>query len=268
MNTSDAAESQDQDRRDDRPRLGFARDARAPDARRARRRAAQLLARRLPRTRPSRLRGSAPPRAPPAGASRSWPTCPGPRCASAASIPSRSSSVPGDAFTLTTDDVVGDAQRVSMSFERLPRVVKPGDLLYLNDGLVQLEVERVAGDDVHCKVVGRRRAALAQGPEPAGHRPRHRRLHRPRPRLPRVRARARRRRREPVVRGDGGGRRGRARRGPGGRPAAVPDREDRARRRAAITSTRSSRRPTASWSRAATSAWRCRSRRSRSSRSN
>jgi pyruvate kinase len=59
---------------------------------------------------------------------------------------------PGDAFTLTTREIVGDAQRVSMSFERLPRVVKPGDLLYLNDGLVQLQVERVAGDDVHCKV--------------------------------------------------------------------------------------------------------------------
>jgi len=59
---------------------------------------------------------------------------------------------PGDSFTLTTRDVAGDAQRVSMSFERLPRVVKPGDLLFLNDGLVQLQVERVAGDDVHCKV--------------------------------------------------------------------------------------------------------------------
>lgn len=59
---------------------------------------------------------------------------------------------PGDAFTLTTREIVGDARRVSMSFEHLPRVVKPGDLLYLNDGLVQLQVERVAGDDVHCRV--------------------------------------------------------------------------------------------------------------------
>jgi len=59
---------------------------------------------------------------------------------------------PGDSFTLTTRDVVGDARRVSINFERLPRVVKPGDLLFLNDGLVQLQVERVAGDDVHCKV--------------------------------------------------------------------------------------------------------------------
>jgi pyruvate kinase len=60
--------------------------------------------------------------------------------------------VPGESFTLTSDDIVGDARRVSMSFEPLPRVVKPGDRLFLNDGLIQLLVERVAGNDVECKV--------------------------------------------------------------------------------------------------------------------
>jgi pyruvate kinase len=59
---------------------------------------------------------------------------------------------PGESFTLTSEDVVGNAQRVSMSFQRLPRVVKPGDRLFLNDGLVQLVVERVAGTEVHCNV--------------------------------------------------------------------------------------------------------------------
>ena len=59
---------------------------------------------------------------------------------------------PGDQFALTSEDVVGDARRVSMSFEPLPRVVKRGDRLFLNDGLIQLLVERVAGNDVHCKV--------------------------------------------------------------------------------------------------------------------
>jgi pyruvate kinase len=58
----------------------------------------------------------------------------------------------GESFILTTEDVVGTAQRVSMNFERLPEVVRPRDRLFLNDGLVQLIVERVAGTDVHCKV--------------------------------------------------------------------------------------------------------------------
>ena len=59
---------------------------------------------------------------------------------------------PGDAFTLTSEDITGNARRVSMSFEPLPRVVKPGDRLFLNDGLVQLLVDQVAGKEVHCTV--------------------------------------------------------------------------------------------------------------------
>ena len=59
---------------------------------------------------------------------------------------------PGDRFTLTSEDIVGDEKRVSMSFEPLPRVVKPGNRLFLNDGLVQLVVDRVTGNDVECTV--------------------------------------------------------------------------------------------------------------------
>ena len=58
----------------------------------------------------------------------------------------------GERFTLTTAELVGDATRVSVSFERLPRVVKPGDRLFLNDGLVQLVVEKITGTDVECEV--------------------------------------------------------------------------------------------------------------------
>ena len=58
----------------------------------------------------------------------------------------------GQSFTLTSEDIVGTSERVSMSFARLPEVVTPGNRLFLNDGLVQLAVERVAGHDVHCKV--------------------------------------------------------------------------------------------------------------------
>ena len=60
---------------------------------------------------------------------------------------------PGDLFTLTTDDIMGDAGRVSVTFTPLPRVVKPGDTLYLNDGLIQIVVDQVQGNDVHCRVV-------------------------------------------------------------------------------------------------------------------
>jgi pyruvate kinase len=59
----------------------------------------------------------------------------------------------GDTFTLTAAEIVGDASRVSVSFAQLPKAVKPGDTLFLNDGFIQLEVTRIQDKDVHCRVV-------------------------------------------------------------------------------------------------------------------
>jgi len=59
---------------------------------------------------------------------------------------------PGDAFTLTTEEVLGDQNRVSVSFSRLPQVVEPGDRLFINDGLVELRVVATDGNDVRCEV--------------------------------------------------------------------------------------------------------------------
>jgi pyruvate kinase len=77
---------------------------------------------------------------------------PGPKMRLGKIAPEPIHLVPGDHFTLTNEDIVGDAQRVSMSFAPLPRVVKPGNRLFLNDGLVQLVVQRVSGSDVECTV--------------------------------------------------------------------------------------------------------------------
>ncbi len=59
----------------------------------------------------------------------------------------------GDTFTLTTQDIVGNAGRVSVTFDRLPQAVKPGNTLYLNDGLIQLGAVKVVGNDVECRVL-------------------------------------------------------------------------------------------------------------------
>jgi len=58
----------------------------------------------------------------------------------------------GDRFTLTTEETVGDQHRVSVTFPRLPLVVKAGDTLFLNDGYIQLEVVEVHGAEVACQV--------------------------------------------------------------------------------------------------------------------
>jgi pyruvate kinase len=61
---------------------------------------------------------------------------------------------PGDALTLTTDPVVHEpGGRLSVSFAGLARAVRPGDALFLNDGIIQLEVRAVRGNDVDCAVV-------------------------------------------------------------------------------------------------------------------
>ena len=59
----------------------------------------------------------------------------------------------GDLFTITTRDVVGDARRVSVNFPRLPEVVKPGDVLFLNDGIIHLQVERIEACEVECRLL-------------------------------------------------------------------------------------------------------------------
>ena len=58
-----------------------------------------------------------------------------------------------DPFTLTIENIIGNQGRVSVSFLPLTKAVKPRDKLFLNDGLVELEVINVEGNDVHCKVL-------------------------------------------------------------------------------------------------------------------
>ncbi|WP_306483845.1 pyruvate kinase [Anaerococcus sp.] len=61
---------------------------------------------------------------------------------------------PGDIFTLTTRDVEGDQSIVSVSYEGLPEDVSVGSEIYIDDGLVQLEVIEIKdGTDVVCKAL-------------------------------------------------------------------------------------------------------------------
>ncbi len=61
--------------------------------------------------------------------------------------------VEGTPFIFTTDDVPGDAERVSVSYKALPRDVKVGDEILLDDGLLRTRVEAVKGNDVHTIVI-------------------------------------------------------------------------------------------------------------------
>ncbi len=61
--------------------------------------------------------------------------------------------VEGQTFTITVDDILGDAERCGTTFKGLPRDVRPGDAILIDDGRVQLEAVSVTDTDVVTKVV-------------------------------------------------------------------------------------------------------------------
>ena len=59
----------------------------------------------------------------------------------------------GQKFIITTARVLGDSTRVSTTFYPLPREVKPSDRILLSDGLIELRVQGVHKQEVHCRVL-------------------------------------------------------------------------------------------------------------------
>ncbi|HZA95307.1 MAG TPA: pyruvate kinase, partial [Burkholderiaceae bacterium] len=58
----------------------------------------------------------------------------------------------GKKFVLDASATLGTEDRVGLDYKDLPREVKPGDTLLLSDGLLVLDVERVAGSEIHTRV--------------------------------------------------------------------------------------------------------------------
>ena len=60
---------------------------------------------------------------------------------------------PGAEFTITTEKIMGDEKRVSTTYPLLPRDVKPGDHILLDDGYMSLAVTGVSEGEVRTVVV-------------------------------------------------------------------------------------------------------------------
>lgn len=60
---------------------------------------------------------------------------------------------PGDTFILTTRNVSGDENMVSVSYPSFSRDVNIGDTILLDDGLINLKAEKIKGEDVTCRVI-------------------------------------------------------------------------------------------------------------------
>lgn len=60
---------------------------------------------------------------------------------------------PDDIFTLTTRNIVGNKDIVSVSYEGLPQDVEKGSIISVDDGLIQLEVIEIKdGTEIVCRV--------------------------------------------------------------------------------------------------------------------
>lgn len=59
----------------------------------------------------------------------------------------------GDTITITTKEVLGNQELVSTSYEGLPKDVKAGDMILIDDGKIELRVREVRGVEVVCTIV-------------------------------------------------------------------------------------------------------------------
>ncbi len=59
----------------------------------------------------------------------------------------------GEALVLTTDDIIGEPGRVPVQYDDLPSVVKAGERILLDDGLIELRITETNEHEIHAQVV-------------------------------------------------------------------------------------------------------------------
>lgn len=61
--------------------------------------------------------------------------------------------VPGKKIILTSETIIGNAQRISISYKKLPQEVRRGSIIMLDDGRRKLVVQKVDGHEIVCKIM-------------------------------------------------------------------------------------------------------------------
>jgi len=59
----------------------------------------------------------------------------------------------GHEVVLTTEEIIGNAKRVSVTYKNLPRNLSAGNTLMVDDGLIELKVKEVAGTKIKCEII-------------------------------------------------------------------------------------------------------------------
>lgn len=59
----------------------------------------------------------------------------------------------GQTFTLTTEEILGTNERVSITYKNLAGDIKEGVTILIDDGLIEMVVEKIEGTEIICKVI-------------------------------------------------------------------------------------------------------------------
>ncbi len=59
----------------------------------------------------------------------------------------------GKTLILTSEKIIGDEKRIYINYEKLPQEVKKGSIIMLDDGKKKLEVQKIVGNDIYCKIL-------------------------------------------------------------------------------------------------------------------
>ncbi len=64
----------------------------------------------------------------------------------------RAELVSGQQFVLTTQEILGTAQRATISYKNLKDDIQVGTTILIDDGLIEMTVEEIAGEEIVCRV--------------------------------------------------------------------------------------------------------------------
>ena len=61
--------------------------------------------------------------------------------------------VAGQTFTLTTEEILGTNERAAISYKNLKNDISVGTTILIDDGLIEMKVEKIKGEEIICHVI-------------------------------------------------------------------------------------------------------------------
>ncbi|MFW5994173.1 MAG: pyruvate kinase, partial [Halanaerobiaceae bacterium] len=59
----------------------------------------------------------------------------------------------GEEIILTTEEIEGDKNRVGVTYQKLNEDLNEGSIILIDDGLIELNVKKIEGNDIYCEII-------------------------------------------------------------------------------------------------------------------